>query len=76
MTLVVAVVLLVLVAEKCRGDGEDAVQDVKDSMSEFAKDAKLDEKAEAVKSTASEVYSDAKDKAESWSNWAYDKISK
>ncbi|KGN53305.1 late embryogenesis abundant protein D-29 [Cucumis sativus] len=75
-TLVVAVVWLVLVAEKCSGFGEEAVKDVKNNMSEIAEGANLDEKAEAVKSKASEVYTEAKDKTESWSNWAYNKISR
>ena len=77
MTLLVAVavVWLVLVADKCSGF-EEAVQDMKDNVKQMAEDAKLDEKAEAVKSKASEVYTEAKDKTESWSNWAYNKISR
>ncbi|CAK9324194.1 unnamed protein product [Citrullus colocynthis] len=75
-SLMVAVVWLVLVAEKCRGSGEGAMEDVKDNVSEFAENAKLDEKAESMKSVASDAFSQAKDHAESWSNWAYGKISK
>ncbi|XP_038906279.1 late embryogenesis abundant protein D-29 isoform X2 [Benincasa hispida] len=76
MLSVVAVVWLLLVADKCRGMGEEALQDVKDNVSEITKDTSLDEKAEAVKSGASDVFHDAKENAESWSNWAYGKISK
>lgn len=75
-SLMVAVVWLVLVAGKCRGWGEGAMEDVKDNVSEFAENAKLDEKVESIKSGASDAFNQAKDHAESWSDWAYGKISK
>ncbi|XP_022983013.1 late embryogenesis abundant protein D-29-like [Cucurbita maxima] len=65
------------VVEKCRGEiGQGAVKDVKDNITEITEMANLDGKAEALKKGASEVFNDAKDAAESWSNWASAEISK
>ncbi|KAG6600582.1 hypothetical protein SDJN02_05262, partial [Cucurbita argyrosperma subsp. argyrosperma] len=65
------------VVEKCRGEiGQGAMKDVKDNITEIMEMTNIEGKAEAVKKGASEVFNDAKDAAESWSNWASAQISK